>query len=180
MSEVKKEKNTNNTAGSKPETKAPQFQGLYRSDTNETKRLSRSDRDKIIAGVAGGLGEYFNVDPNIIRILFILMAVFGGSGLIIYIVLWLILPSKSKASENSQDAIRSNIEDMKSTTKTFAHSIRNPGSAPENSKFWWAVVIIVIGFFFLMHNYGLLGPLEIEKLWPLVLIIFGLAIILRK
>lgn len=151
------------------EGSAPGFQGLYRSESN-----------KIIAGVAGGLGEYFNIDPTIIRILFILMTIFGGSGLIIYIVLWLIIPTRSAISKNSQEAIRLNIEEMKSATKAFAHNIRSPGSARENSKFWWALIIITVGFLFLLNNFGLLEPLELDKLWPLALVIFGLALILRK
>lgn len=151
------------------EESTPGFQGLYRSETN-----------KIIAGVAGGLGEYFNIDPTIIRILFILMTIFGGSGLIIYIVLWLIIPTRSAISKNSQEAIRLNIEEMKSTTKTFAHSIRNPPNNRDGSKFWWALIIITVGFLFLLNNFGLLEPLELDKLWPLALVIFGLALILRK
>jgi phage shock protein C len=162
MSEPKKEK-------TKSEYHSSRFQGIYRSETS-----------KVIAGVAGGLGEYFNVDPTIIRIIFILLTVFGGSGLIIYIILWLIIPSKSNTAEDSQEAIRSNIEDMKNTTRTFAHSIKNPGVlGKDNSRFWWAILIIIIGFFFLMNNYGLLD-IDFEKLWPLVLIILGMAIILRK
>lgn len=162
MPEAKKEK-------AKGSEMPANFQGLYRSESN-----------KIIAGVAGGLGEYFNIDPTIIRIIFILLTVFGGSGLIIYIVLWLVIPAKSQSPKHPQDTIRSNIEDMKSTTKTFTHSIRNPGSSGDNSRFWWAIIIILIGFFFLMNNYGLLDPLDLEKLWPVILMIFGLAIILRK
>lgn len=164
MSEAKKEKAKSET---KEEFKAPKFQGLYRSETN-----------KVIAGVAGGLGEYFDIEPTIIRILFVLMAVFGGSGLIIYLALWLIIPSKSGNPKDSKEAIRSNIDDMKSTTESIAHNLTNPGK--ENSRFWWAMIIIVLGFFFLMNNYGLLDSFELDKLWPLILIIFGLAIILRK
>jgi len=166
MAEAKKGK----ASKEEPKTNSSlQGEGLYRSETN-----------KILAGVAGGLGEYFNIDPTIIRILFVLLAVFGGSGFIIYIVLWLIIPSRSDARKNSQDAIRSNIEDMKNQTQTFAHSIGGSKSNKENSKFWWALIIIILGFLFLMKNFGLLGSLELEKLWPLALIIFGLAIIVRK
>lgn len=147
----------------------PQFEGLYRSETN-----------KVIAGVAGGLGEYFNIDATIIRIIFILMTVFGGSGLIIYLVLWLIIPSKNSHPKDSQDAIRNNIEDMKERTQSFAHTITGPNSRGDNSRFWWALIIIVLGFFFLLNNYGLLEPIDFEKLWPVILIIFGLAILLRK
>lgn len=179
MAEAKKEK-TSHSTGTKENTEAKKesfSQGLYRSETN-----------KVIAGVAGGLGEYFNIDPTIIRILFVLMAVFGGSGLIIYIVLWLIMPSKSD-NHNSQDAIRANLEDIKSTTTSFAHSFRKGEitkdkqslrSGDLNSRYWWAIIIIVVGFLFLMRNYGLLSGIELDKLWPLILIVFGLAIILRK
>lgn len=170
MAEAKKEK-------TKSESEK-EFQGLYRSETN-----------RVIAGVSGGLGEYFNVDATIIRVLFILMTVFGGSGLIIYLVLWLIIPSKSGSPKDSKDAIRSNLEDMKTTTQTFAHNISKPSkdgkdkqslrSDDLNSRFWWALFIIIAGFFFLLNNYGLL-EIDLEKLWPVVLIIFGLAIILRK
>lgn len=146
----------------------------------KTTRLYRSETNRVIAGVAGGLGEYFNIDPTIVRILFILLTIFGGSGLIIYIVLWLIIPTKSSGNKNSQDAIRANIDEMKERTETFAHSISRSGNGKENSKFWWALIIIVVGFLFLLNNFGLLEPLELDKLWPLVLIIFGLAIILRK
>lgn len=165
MTEAKKEKTTHSSTskGSRSEG------GLYRSETS-----------RIIAGVAGGLGEYFNVDPTIIRVLFVLMAVFGGSGLIIYFVLWLILPSRASLSKDPQDTIRSNIEDMKEQTQSFAHNLGKPSLTRDNSRYWWAIIIIVIGFLFLMRNYGLLGGFEFHKLWPLALIVFGLAIILRK
>ncbi len=168
MAEAKKEKVTHSDNTKSSEDNA-RFQGLYRSETN-----------KVIAGVAGGLGEYFNVDPTIIRILFVLMTVFGGSGIIIYLVLWLIIPSRNTNPSDSKDAIRSNLEDMKSTTQTFAHNIsKSSKDGKDNSKFWWALFIIIAGFLFLLNNYGLL-EVDLEKLWPLALIIFGLAIILRK
>lgn len=143
-------------------------------------RLFRSETDKVIAGVAGGLGEYFKIDPTIIRILFILLTIFGGSGLIIYIVLWLVMPPKSSINGLGAQSIKSNLEDMKSTTRTFAQSINSKDNDKENSKFWWAIMIIIIGFLFLLNNYGILAPLDLQRLWPLILILFGLAIILRK
>jgi phage shock protein PspC (stress-responsive transcriptional regulator) len=50
----------------------------------------------MVAGVCGGLGEYFNVDATLIRALFLVLAVFGGSGLVIYLVLWIIVPDAGK------------------------------------------------------------------------------------
>jgi len=59
-----------------------------------TKKLYRSAKDKMIGGVAGGLGEYFNVDPTLIRLLFVLVCLLGGSGIIAYLILWIIVPEK--------------------------------------------------------------------------------------
>ena len=63
----------------------------------EPRKLYRSQTQRMIAGVCGGLAEYFNIDATLIRILFLLFAVFGGSGLVIYLVMWLIVPDASKA-----------------------------------------------------------------------------------
>jgi phage shock protein C len=58
----------------------------------ENKKLYRSNTKRMIAGVAGGLGDYFNIDPTLIRILFVVLAIFGGPGLILYIIMALIVP----------------------------------------------------------------------------------------
>ena len=58
------------------------------------KKLYRSNK-KVIAGVCGGLGEYFNIDPTIVRVLWILITIFSmGLGIIAYIVCWIIIPEK--------------------------------------------------------------------------------------
>lgn len=61
----------------------------------ETKRLVRSRSNRQLAGVCGGLGEYFGIDPTVIRILFVLVALLGGASLLVYIVLALLMPDES-------------------------------------------------------------------------------------
>ena len=56
------------------------------------KRLMRSSTDKKIAGVCGGLAEYFDVDPMLVRILWLVMVFFAGTGVLAYLVLWILLP----------------------------------------------------------------------------------------
>lgn len=56
------------------------------------KRLYRSRSDEMIAGVCGGLAEYLNVDPTVIRLVFLLLLFAGGGGLFIYLILWVIMP----------------------------------------------------------------------------------------
>ncbi len=57
------------------------------------KRLYRSSRNKVLAGVCGGLGEYFGVDPVIVRLLVVVFTLMGGAGLIAYIIAAIIIPS---------------------------------------------------------------------------------------
>jgi phage shock protein C len=59
----------------------------------EPKRLTRS-KDKMIAGVAGGLANYLNLDPTIIRILFVLIAFAGGASILAYLIMWIIVPEE--------------------------------------------------------------------------------------
>jgi len=58
----------------------------------EPTRLYRSRTDRMLAGVAGGIAKYFNVDPTLVRLLFVLFALAGGPGLLVYIILWIIMP----------------------------------------------------------------------------------------
>jgi phage shock protein C len=63
----------------------------------EPRKLYRSRNQRMLGGVCGGLAEYFNLDTTLIRVLFLVLAVFGGTGLVIYVVMWLIVPDVSKA-----------------------------------------------------------------------------------
>jgi phage shock protein C len=65
------------------------------------KKLMRSE-DRMVAGVAGGLGEYFEVDPTLVRILFVLLTLLGagGLGILTYIVLWIIMPEPFDETKN--------------------------------------------------------------------------------
>jgi phage shock protein C len=62
------------------------------------KRLYRSRRYRQIAGICGGLGEYFNVDPTLVRLIFVFLAIFTAffPMLLIYIIAWLIIPSEEE------------------------------------------------------------------------------------
>jgi phage shock protein C len=57
-----------------------------------TRKLYRSKTNRQLAGVCGGLAEYFNLDTTLIRVLFVVLAVLGGSGVVLYIALWIIVP----------------------------------------------------------------------------------------
>jgi len=56
------------------------------------KRLMRSSRDKKIGGVCAGLAEYFDLDPTIVRVVWLLAIFFAGTGFLVYLILWIVLP----------------------------------------------------------------------------------------
>ncbi|MDR2918711.1 MAG: PspC domain-containing protein [Tannerella sp.] len=63
----------------------------------EPKRLYRSDSEKMIAGVCGGIAEYFGLDPTLVRLGYILLSVFTlFSGVLAYLILWIVIPPSSK------------------------------------------------------------------------------------
>lgn len=66
--------------------------------SSEVRKLYRSRSDRIISGVCGGLGQFFGIDSTLLRIIFVLLAIFGGSGIIIYLVMWLIVPEEPLSS----------------------------------------------------------------------------------
>jgi phage shock protein C len=59
-----------------------------------TRKLYRSRTNRKLAGICGGLAEYFGVDATLIRVLFVLLAVLGGSGLVLYLAMWIIVPNQ--------------------------------------------------------------------------------------
>ena len=58
------------------------------------KRLYLSDTDKKIGGVCGGIGEYFDVDPTVIRLVWAVLILFFGTGLLAYLIAWLVIPRR--------------------------------------------------------------------------------------
>ncbi|MBM4165478.1 MAG: PspC domain-containing protein [Ignavibacteria bacterium] len=61
--------------------------------TQGTKRLFRSRQEKMIAGVCGGVAEYLNIDPSIVRLVWVLLTLLGGSGILLYVIAWFIIPN---------------------------------------------------------------------------------------
>jgi phage shock protein C len=59
---------------------------------DEPRRLYRSRSNRQLAGVCGGLADYFNIDATLVRVLFVVLAVLGGSGLLAYILFWIVVP----------------------------------------------------------------------------------------
>ena len=69
-----------------------------------SRRLTRSSGDRVIAGVAGGLGRYFSIDPVLVRLVLIVLIFAGGAGLILYAAAWILVPSDGQEGEGHDGA----------------------------------------------------------------------------
>lgn len=78
----------------------------------DVKKLFRSETDKVIGGVCGGIGEYFNVDPTLVRVGFVIGIVVWGATFWFYLLLWLVVPTKSAAAANATDVMNANLKEM--------------------------------------------------------------------
>ncbi len=62
-----------------------------------TRKLYRSRSDRRLVGVCGGLAQFFSLDPTLIRVLFVVLAVLGGSGIVIYLAMWAMVPNQPES-----------------------------------------------------------------------------------
>lgn len=58
----------------------------------DEKRLTRVEDGRMVAGVCAGLAKYFGVDPTLVRIIFVILAIFAAGGVLLYLILWLLMP----------------------------------------------------------------------------------------
>ena len=79
------------------------------------KRLVRSRTDKMVGGVCGGIGDYFNIDPTLVRVVFAILVLIGvGSPLLLYLLLWIIMPAADSPRAMLADAAGGTVADVSS------------------------------------------------------------------
>lgn len=135
----------------------------------ETKKLYRSKSDRIIAGVCGGLGEYLEIDSVFIRLAFVLLTIFGGAGILIYLVMFLVIPEEDSGAAK-EEKVASIDEDKKSATKL---------PKLHRGRVIVAFILILLGLLFLSNNF-FPSIFSFGKLWPLLLILLGIMVLTDK
>ncbi|MCD5417391.1 PspC domain-containing protein [Candidatus Bipolaricaulota bacterium] len=148
-------------------------------------RLYRSRSGAILGGVCGGLGDYFNIDSNIIRLVFVILTFINGVGLLLYLAVWLIVPreettEKTTLKETVYIAAEEIVEKAQSVGKEISTAVRRSSSS--NASVFLGIILLLLGSVFLMHNLGLgwFFGLGFNLLWPALLIIGGVVLLLRR
>ncbi|MHB1132327.1 MAG: PspC domain-containing protein [Chloroflexota bacterium] len=161
-------------------------------ETRPVRRLERSRKERQLAGVCGGLGRYFDTDPVIWRLGFVLVTLMGGAGLLAYIVLAIVLPEEPRASvvpgttgatlgEDAEPLATSGgaTEDLRDWSETRYDSLEDLERRQRNRQMG-GLVLIGLGVLFLLSNLNVFWWLDWGRLWPAVLIVIGLALLLNQ
>ncbi|MCY1532233.1 phage shock protein C [compost metagenome] len=173
------------------------------------KRLCRNEHDKVLAGVSSGLADYLAIDVTLVRILFALAAVFSvGAFFLVYVVLWIVLPVNnnpvarfSKFNEfyqhtppgdpmfNSPNAFN-NPSNSGTQTKWNTQNVNQDfgnqefNAFPKNNDTGRTVaglVLIILGVYFLLKKFIFIPVwFSLGKLWPLIIVAIGIALIFKN
>jgi phage shock protein C len=127
------------------------------------RRLYRSRKERIIGGVAGGIGEYVGLDPVIVRLAFVVLSLFAGLGVLPYIILWIVIPEEPQEVAALRVARNYTPLDLRQRNLLIGGALVVAGVlllAREFRVFWW---------------WASLG-----RLWPVLLVAAGAALLIDR
>jgi len=138
------------------------------------RRLYRSHRESVLGGVAGGVAEYLDVDPAIVRVLWALLALItGGIFFILYIVMWIVVPYGPDAGE--APAGDPATADGSAVPAWNAQPSRRTRNRSAGGSWVFGLILVVVGLYFLGKEY--LPDLDLDRLWPLGLVLVGVVLL---
>ncbi len=149
-------------------------------DQSAPRRLTRSRTDRIIAGVCGGLAQYFSVDPTLVRLIFGIFVFGMGSGILLYILLWIIMPEEGKdeSSTTVEQRVKEVGAEMKASAEKVAADVRSR-STPDGLRKFFALVLIGIGTVALLNSFLPWRWVRWDAFWGLVVLGLGLFMFFR-
>lgn len=137
-------------------------------------RLVRSRTNVMLGGVCAGLGSYLGLDPTLVRLFFVILALASGSGVLIYLVLWLVIPAEDAPQPTSGDL----SERAGQVRDEFVSAVSKPNP---NAAKWIGIGLIIAGGLFLLDNLNLtwMNWASRDLLWPLLLVAGGGVLLYR-
>ncbi len=141
-----------------------------------------------LGGVCGGIAEYFNIDPALVRILFVLVAIYGGAGILFYLILWIVIPraplesydyykkkadyenpvNEEKTYSDTTSSCEGNFE-MKSKAEASIKNRKGNGSIVAG------IILVTLGTLFLLDNF--IPQIQFSDIWPAILVVAGVGLI---
>ena len=147
------------------------------------RKLYRSSDDRILAGVAGGMGRYFKVDPLFVRLIFVLLALVQGLGILLYVIFIFIIPKEGGRhldAETAAGKIKEFAQEAEEKTKKVAEKIE------KQSKSWMhdrkrviGLVILLVGLLALLNEVVSVSWFRWDIFWRVALIVVGFYLLIR-
>jgi len=136
------------------------------------RRLYKSASDRVIGGVAGGVAEYFDLDPSIVRVVWALLALLtGGVFFLLYIVMWIVVPvGPDVVGDEATEGAEPGAEGA-AARPTYRHRRRGSGSGG----LVFGLILIGLGSYFFIREY--VTWIDTDRLWPLGLVALGLVML---
>lgn len=142
-------------------------------------KLHRSKTNQVIAGVCGGIAETYNIDSTLVRIIFIILALWGGLGIILYIVGMVLMPYEGGEGKITAEEVSKNMEsaasDIKNNFKNLKEKQEKNGGKNIGNNEILGLVIVILGLIILLHNF--FPVINVRLFWPIMLILFGILLI---
>ena len=147
----------------------------------EERRLRRSRTDQVLGGVCAGLAHFFNTDPLLIRLVFVVFTLAQGAGVLLYVLLWVLMPAEgAEPVPAGADTIRTGVAGVGSDVSRAAERLRRAAPDARRQGMWLGALLVAVGLYLLALNEGLFAWWNWSVAGPVLLILIGLAVIVRR
>ena len=143
-------------------------------------RLYRSKSDRIAGGVCAGLANYLKIDVLIIRLLFIVLTLLDGVGLLVYILLWIVIPEEGQVRSTSGASNTINSEEIRGWAENFRDEVSNTVQRPgRRNGIYIGIALVLVGGYILLTNLNipLLAWVNNNVILAVLVIIVGILLV---
>jgi phage shock protein PspC (stress-responsive transcriptional regulator) len=160
------------------------FHNIY-TGSKMNRKLYRSRRNRTIGGVAAGLGEYFDIDATLVKIIFVISLFLGGTGIIAYILLWIVIPEEpypgfafnSDAGTSPGETSQGEKTVNQDTAAQYEEYARRNEERKKKRLLFLGIGLILAGFFFLADNF--IPHIHFTDFLSIVLIAIGIGLLIN-
>lgn len=138
------------------------------------KRLYRSRKYRVLGGVAGGLAEYFNIDPILMRVIFVVLVLTKGFGILLYIILWIVIPEMPFEMAYKIKPEGETPNEAESEAQTAPVEVKTNGTG----KTIFGIILIAVGVLFFLDRF--IPSFDFGDIFPIALVVIGLFLVFNS